>query len=45
VQVIRPDGRFSALVHFANPDEAHRALRTKQNALYNGGKVFMKILE
>jgi len=41
----RPDGKVNNLVHFANADEAYRALRTKQNTVYNGTNVFMKVLE
>ncbi|KAF5835456.1 hypothetical protein DUNSADRAFT_7345 [Dunaliella salina] len=41
----QPDGKLSNLVHFANADEAYRALRTKQNSLYNGANVYMKVLE
>lgn len=39
------DKRSQCLVHFANSDEAYRALRTKQNTLFKGRPVRLKLLE
>ena len=41
----RGDKRSQCLVHFANADEAYRALRTKQNAQFKGRPVRLKLLE
>jgi hypothetical protein len=45
MQVRRPDGKKVCLVHFANLEEAERCVRIKQNQLYQGKHVLMKVLE